>query len=753
MRTRFLILILILFMVLACFPHISNAASYEETFFIAPIVGNCTYENLMDMKGRLGIGGYYAKIGFTASLFYMSETKGRAQDFEFDPTNLNNILNLAKETNLPVVIVFNGGPWGGTVRRDPSVNAIVYLEQNPMNCQWKDDGTVPRDEMGTIPGLGRLLTYNNLNTEIRRYQERNFKAAATIIAQFYRERPDLLIGVNTDAEIFMSPFYYTDYNPDTIREFREFEKAKFGGDLSAFNRAMETSFKSWEEVGPPRPAFGEPIAGNPRAEEWTNFRIRLVDIQVQREVDWFREVGLPASRIYTHQTVRTDNPFWSRYFLASPLETASVDGGCIGITTLQNTCFDENLFATARAWSPNWGIFEHNPSIGQPQHNPYSASYNWGDHYLRCFRALQVAYRHGAHILSPYYWEKEQNEPYYTIKGTAFETAIRDFIKSVGSHTRPLWGQTSHGTAVAISQAGWSSSRVVLVARDDYFTDALPGVPLAYTFKNDPMVNTPIPILLTNPETLSSESLAEIKRLGTKIAIVLGGPGAISENVLNQLRANGITPDRIWQNTSYGTAADVARRIFINSVNFGIVPPTTAIITTGENFPDALAVSSPAAANNMPILLTKPTLIPSETLQVLQDLGIRNLIIVGGPGAVHPDVEQYLRNSGYNILTRLWGADQYETAVKIAIDENSLFRFTSPGPIFVTRGDFFADGLAGGALAARMNPAPILLVEPGMVPDVTRSFVSHNKSNISTIYVLGGPGAVSEDVKEQLNRL
>jgi len=725
----------------------TSAPTYEETFYTAPIVTVVNYENLIDMKNRLGTGGYYAKIGFSASTFYMNETKGKSQDFEFEPSGLNNTLNLSKLTNTPVVVFLNGGPWGNA-NLDPEFNLIVHLEQDPMNAQWRSDNTVPSDDEYQL-GVGRILTYNNLNETVRFYKERNFRGATAVIAQFYKERPDLLIGVNTDPEIFMSPYYYSDYNPQTIIEFRENEKSKFRGDINAFNLAMGTFYKDWDELSPPRTI--ESVAGNPLGEEWTNFRIALIDGLVQREVDWLREAGLPASRIYTHQTVRTDNLEVSRYVLASPLETASVNGGSIGITTLQDLSFDENLFATARSWSPNWGIFEYNPSL--PHHDLKSAGYSWGDHYFRTLRGLQVAYKYGAHILSPYMWEEPYWESFYTVRGTAFETAIRDFMRQAGTDVERIWGADSLQTAAAIAQSAWPSSKVALLVRDDHFSDALSGVSLASTFKDDPKVNTPVPLLLTNSNHLSLESLKEMKRLGTETAIILGGPGAISKNVANQLRANGITPDRISQESAYGTAADIARRMRINANNFGVSPPDTAVIATGENFQDALAISSPAAANNMPVILVRPKSIPRETLELLDEGWIKKIIIAGGPGAVHPDVEQELRNRGYEILARLWGNDQYETAVSIANQGQSLFHFTSPGAVFITRGDHYVDGLVGGALASRMNPAPILLVEPNKLPPATRSYIFDTKPQISRLYILGGSAAISPSISEQFENL
>jgi len=401
----------------------------DNLFYIAPIVNDLTYGNLEDLKKRLGEGNNLVKIGFSASVFYMSETKGKKADFKFEPTELKRILNLAERTNLPVVIIFNGGPWGGSVERDPDRNLILQLERDPMNVQWRSDGTVPRDNEAPVPGMGRILTYNNLNKTVHRYKERNFRAAAKIIAEFYEEHPDLIIGITTDPEIFMSPFYDADYNPETVMEFREYEKIKFGGDLAAFNLSIGTSYASWDELNPPRPP-AEPVAGNGRGEEWTSFKIALVDAEVQREVDWLREAGLPAGKIYTHQTIRTDNPYWSRYVLASPLETASVIGGSIGITTLQELSFDHKLLVKIKKWSPNWGIFEFNPSL--PYHNPDKKGYNREDHYLQTLRGLHFAYDHGAHIISPYTWEREHREPHYRIRGTAYETAIKDFMQELG---------------------------------------------------------------------------------------------------------------------------------------------------------------------------------------------------------------------------------------------------------------------------------------------------------------------------------
>ncbi len=485
-RRKYIELIVLLCSVAFLFnPFFADAADYSQTFYVAPVyeVSRSGYisdkGNLLDLKSSLGTGGEYAKVGFSSVTRYMNETLGQSQNFVFDPTLLGNIISLSKELNLPVVIMLNGGPWGDVaVPEDPQVNLIDYLEQWPENCQWRDDNVVPSDSEYATRGLGRMLTFNNYNSTVHAYRQRNFQAAVREIYNFYLERPDLFLGITIDPEVFMNPYYFSDYNPQTIQEFRDYLRRKYGT-ISAFNRAMGISLLNFDQVDPPRPSFGHTMGGTPLGEEWTDFRTFLVDNEVQRQVNWAREVGLPADRIYTHQTVRNDNPTWNRYLLASPLYTAHVEGGSIGITTLQDQCFDTSLFSNARDMGGNWGIFEYNPT--KPT----------GTGYQTYMDALQLAYNYQVHILAPYTWSQESNELFYNIKGTAFETAIRDLISQkagipfrAGGGTGEIYGRVISattrraisGTAVRINNSVMPTNR----AGEFRFTLVHPGIYTIY---------------------------------------------------------------------------------------------------------------------------------------------------------------------------------------------------------------------------------------------------------------------------------
>jgi len=319
-----------------------------------------------------------------------------------------------------------------------------------------------------------------------------------------------------------------------------------------------------------------------------------------------------------------------------------------------------------------------------------------------------------------------------------------DFGGFVDSIAKRLYGQTSSETAIAVSQKGWpNGSKVAIIARDDYFADALAGGPLAkyVTYKYGKQA----PILLSDPHKLTEKTREEIQRLGVEKIYVIGGEGAVDNNVANQLDAiPGATVERLWGQTAYGTALAIKGEMVLISAQSGAAPPNTAIITTGENFPDSLVISGPAASKNMPILLVKPFSEEPEPETKLALQGIKSVIIVGGPGAVHPQLENWLRANKYNVLTRLWGLSEYDTAIDVASSGNSIFNFNKQTTL-VTRGDYFTDALAGGAYASQ-GPYPMILVNTDFIPQITNLWFQGYKDQIDTVYILGGWGAVSDGV-------
>ena len=79
-----------------------------------------------------------------------------------------------------------------------------------------------------------------------------------------------------------------------------------------------------------------------------------------------------------------------------------------------------------------------------------------------------------------------------------------------------LHGQNHLDTMQSISQAGWKACRTVVIATNASYHDALAASALAGACGS--------PVLISNPSSLPSQTAAEIKRLGARTAVLVGGP-------------------------------------------------------------------------------------------------------------------------------------------------------------------------------------------------------------------------------------
>jgi len=289
-----------------------------------------------------------------------------------------------------------------------------------------------------------------------------------------------------------------------------------------------------------------------------------------------------------------------------------------------------------------------------------------------------------------------------------------------------LAGASRTLTAIEVSKEGWpEGSSAVVLTRGDDFPDALAGSTLAAAYSS--------PILLTDSKTLSPETDSEITRLHPTTIYILGGTGAVSASVESYLSSKYIVK-RLAGSSRYDTAAAIASYL----KDAGKLKTTKAIIAYARNFPDALAISSWAAYNSVPILLSETNAVPDATSNALDDLGITQTIIVGGTGVIGSGVESQLPSP-----TRYGGASRYETAVNII---NGLELKTDT--MFVATGENFPDALAGSALAAKTGSA-IVLVGATLDSSVQNFLVEHT-GKVNNVYVLGGSGVVHQNTVDSL---
>ena len=297
-----------------------------------------------------------------------------------------------------------------------------------------------------------------------------------------------------------------------------------------------------------------------------------------------------------------------------------------------------------------------------------------------------------------------------------------------------LAGLNRYATASAISRSQFAAGATdVMVATGTNFPDALAGSAAAGRLG--------MPVLLTQSNAVPCETRAELDRLNPTRIWVLGGPGAVSDAVMNdmaQYAAPGGTV-RLSGQDRYATAAAISARF--NPT--GGVP--AVFVATGQGFADALAGAPAAAMSGAPLLLVRQGDVPQATRDELSRLAPQRIYLLGGPGAVSDAVAAELQAyAPSNPITRLWGNDRYATAAAVS----ATFWSSGAGSAFVATGRNFPDALAGGAAAGRSR-VPLLLVNGGTIPPSTDAEMWRLRP--PHVYVLGGEGVVTRQVQNQMD--
>jgi putative cell wall-binding protein len=169
-------------------------------------------------------------------------------------------------------------------------------------------------------------------------------------------------------------------------------------------------------------------------------------------------------------------------------------------------------------------------------------------------------------------------------------------------------------------------------------------------------------------------------------------------------------------------------------------------LANGATFPDALSAGPAAALEDGPLLLTPSTSLPAAIRAELDRLNPAEIVIVGGTGVVSPAVEAAAAAYTTGGVTRLGGANRYETSRKIA--ERMLDQGLAPGAnLWVATGSNFPDALSAGAAAASQG-VPILLVN-GAASSLDAASANFINSELQSnrVYIAGGTGVVSEGIR------
>lgn len=307
-----------------------------------------------------------------------------------------------------------------------------------------------------------------------------------------------------------------------------------------------------------------------------------------------------------------------------------------------------------------------------------------------------------------------------------------DLLRIGAADATRVFGADRYLTAVELSAANFASADSVVIASGENFPDALTASALAGAIE--------APVLLTRAGSVPAAVLAEIDRLGAGKAYIIGGTGAVSPAVVSALQGAGLAVERIAGADRYATAAAVADKVLAVT---GTAWNGEVFIASGEDFPDALAAAPVAAANGMPILLTRAGALPAATAAFLNDNDVEKSHVVGGTGVIGAWIQTAAPGA-----TRIAGANRYATAVEVAKFAETMGM--NWGYLGIASGENFPDALAGGVVVGR-NRGMLLLTQPNVLTPATAAAITANTPVRGEVY--GGPGAISATVLEALEGL
>lgn len=290
------------------------------------------------------------------------------------------------------------------------------------------------------------------------------------------------------------------------------------------------------------------------------------------------------------------------------------------------------------------------------------------------------------------------------------------------------YGSSRYDTAVTVANRYLETLDTeefenVIVAYGLNYPDALSGGYLAK------VKNAPIILVQPSVEDYIVNYIDEnIANGGT--VYILGGTGVVRQAFEDKIRANGIKSKRLWGPSRYETNLEILKEAGVDDEEL--------LVCTGTGFADSLS----ASAVGKPILLVDDSLTDAQK-DYIQSLSTEKFYLIGGEGAVGPEIETNLIDLGYSKdnIKRLWGPSRYETSTAVA---EEFFKKTDT--VVLAYAMNFPDGLSGGPLAMKKN-APIILTDSRNT-EAAKAYVK--KAGATSNFTLGGPSLISDIAVEAI---
>ncbi len=230
---------------------------------------------------------------------------------------------------------------------------------------------------------------------------------------------------------------------------------------------------------------------------------------------------------------------------------------------------------------------------------------------------------------------------------------------------------------------------------------------------------------------IMADNLPYTRVIGSRIYVFEANEGVLILHIRTALGANDSPVARIYGGNRYETALKAAQ-LYYEKNNYEL---TSVILTTGENYADALSASYLSYLQGAPIIAINEQK-ASEVKEFIRERldADGTIYVLGGEDAVS---DKCLEGLSFDIV-RISGSNRYKTNLNV-LEETGV-----PGQILVCTGEDYADTLSASSLCL-----PILIVR-----DELAQYQIEALSSMEGVHytIIGGENAVSSSVEKQLRQ-
>lgn len=201
-----------------------------------------------------------------------------------------------------------------------------------------------------------------------------------------------------------------------------------------------------------------------------------------------------------------------------------------------------------------------------------------------------------------------------------------------------------------------------------------------------------------------------------------------------------------WDTVIGANRFDTAKKI--SSVgNWNAESSDTVILVNGNAIADGITATPLASSYNSTILLTNTDKLPSETIEQMNLLAPKTVILIGGENAISSKLEQEIKTTFNTETKRIAGQDRYQTATKIATELGSREEIKTA---YMVSGSGEADALSIASKAGE-EKQPIILVKKDGITEESYAWLTERK--LENAYFIGGPSAISDSSIAKMNEI